>query len=311
MTTIPTAYGNLSVPDWDSDLIVRMLRTNGEWAFAEQLLLAPLIRPQDRVWDVGAFLGTYGIGLAQLAPHPPARLLAVEPGDNLFPHLLANLQKNAPCPFDIARCAVGEKTGRLRIKGRSQDDNAGALAFEPDAQGDGTIPCKSLPDLRAEHGGYDVLKLDVEGMENDVLRGDIAFIKKHQPVIWAECNETTSSIALLEALVWLGYEPLYVGFPYSRYGNFHHATEKPFPMAYEAALLAAPKDRMAAFTGKVAGEDIIIQPVRTSYDLRRAMWSTPRWSLDEWEQLSKPQLVALLGHQLRNEDLLHFLNNTA
>jgi FkbM family methyltransferase len=307
-STVSTFYGPLSLPDWNDDLIVRTLRAHGEWSLAEQILLAPLLRPQDAVWDVGGFLGTFGIGLAQLAEAPPARLVTVEPNPDLLPYLRANLERNAPCPHAIATFAIARTTGHLRRRAESEAANAGAIAYEDSCAVDGGVESRSLEDLRGEFGHYDVLKLDVEGMENEAIRGDIDYILKRRPVIWAECNESSSHILLLEALCWLKYEPLYVAFPAFRRQNFRHSGEKIFPMAYEAALLAAPADRLASFTGRVANEEIIVRPVSTSYDLRQALWATPRWSMPQWVDLSRVELVALLGRQQRNEDFGSFLN---
>jgi FkbM family methyltransferase len=286
---------------------------HGEWAFAEQLLISRLILADDVVWDVGAFLGTFGIGVTRLSETAPAKLVAVEPSAALYPHLLANLERNAPCPFQIAPFAAGATSGRLRPCSGTGEGNAGAIAYEAATDGteaEGDVICKSLQDLRAEYGDYDVLKLDIEGMENDAIRGDIDYILNHRPVIWAECNESLSSILLLEALIWLKYEPVYVAFPAFRRQNFNGSTEAIYPMAYEAVLLAAPPKRLTSFHAEVPGEDIIVRPVKTSFDLRRALWNTPRWSMPEWAELSKPELVARLGRNQRQEELVAFLADT-
>lgn len=310
MSITDTAYGPLSMPDWDKDLIVRTLVAHGEWSLCEQLLLAPMIRPQDALWDVGAFLGTFGIGVAQLAVAPPSRLIAVEPNPEVLTYLDANLRRNAPCPHRIAPFAVAQTAGRLHRRGGSGDGNAGAIAYEQAGEQEEFVVSLSLEDLRGEFGAYDVLKLDVEGMEVDAILGDVDYILSRQPVIWAECNETFDSILLLETLCRLKYKPLYVAFPAFRVQNFNQSGDKIFPMAYEAALLAAPVDRMDAFTGKVADEEIILRPVLTPGELRRALWDTPRWSMPEWVDLTKAELVAQLGRQYRGEDFGSFLSAT-
>lgn len=306
-TDLITAYGKFSTPNWQDDLIVRTLRAHGEWAFAEQLLIAPLIQSGDIVWDVGGFLGTFGIGVTQLSNAKPAKLVVVEPSAALYPHLLANLKKNAPCPFEVVPFGVAETAGRLRRRGSTDEGNAGAIAYEVADEG-GDIISKTLQQLRAEHGDYTVLKLDIEGMENAAIRSDIEYIQQHRPVIWAECNETVSSILLLEALCWLQYEPIYVAFPAFRKQNFNGSADMIYPMAYEAVLLAAPPERLAAFRGVVDNEDIIVRPVKTSFDLRQALFNTPRWALPEWARMSKAELVAVIGHQMREENLHDFLN---
>lgn len=309
---IQTVYGPLSVPDWPDDLIVRTLRNQGEWGFCEAELLAPLVRPEDRIWDVGAFLGTFGLGLIGRMAASPAKLVAVEPNEALHAHLTANLATGVDCPAAVVTDAVAGAHGKLSLRSGATGPNAGANAYEhvsaPAAEG---VDAKTLWQLRAEHGDYDLLKLDVEGMENEILRGDSEFIRQKRPVIWTECNEDVSSIAVLETLVWAGYTPLYLAFPAFRSAPSDDRSPPPYPMAYEAALLAAPPDRLDLVTGRVAGEEIIAEPVMTSYDLRKALWRTPRWAMAEWTGLSRPELVALLGRQYRGEELGRFLNDPA
>lgn len=309
MREIKTVYGNLSTPDWEQDLIVRSLRIYGEWAFAEQQLLAPMLRGEDRFWDVGAFLGTFGLGVSKLATVAPAQLVCVEPGLALLPHLAENLRRNAPCPAVVAPFGVALKNGHLRPRAsnRAATDNSGAIAYEPSVGTTGSIRSRTLRDLRAEFGDYTVLKLDVEGMEVDAIKSDWEFIQKTKPVIWAECNESPLSFHLQETLIALGYHPVYVAFPFARKQNYNNSAEVIYPMAYEAALLAAPPERLRAFTGKVPGEEIIVSPADTVSGLREALWSTPRSIKAEWIGLSTPQLIGMLSHQIKFKDIRTFL----
>ena len=307
---VKTAYGYLKMPEWHDDLIVRALELYGEWAYVEQQLLSSMIRPTDTIWDVGAFLGTFGLGISQLSMQSPAKIIAFEPNPALFDCLHANLHENAPCPFEVVPFAVAQSSRLIRPSKDFAVSNAGAIAYEDAESGDSNVlAAKSLYDLRQDYGNYDILKLDVEGMEDEAIRGDYDFIMSSRPVVWAECNESLSSIRLLEALVSLKYEPLYVAFPAFRRHNFNDSKVRMFPMAYEAVLLAAPADRISEFKWMVEGEDVIVRPVTTSFDLRRALWYTPRWALDEWAGLSSAELVALIGRQMRNEELVTFLND--
>jgi FkbM family methyltransferase len=309
-----TIYGRITTPDWPDDIIVRSLSSLGEWSYLEQQILARLVREGDVLWDGGAFLGTFGIGVAQIAERtgqPLARLVAVEPGAELRPFLADNLQRNVTCDQVLVACALGAVAGRL-MPSHVIGTNHGALAYhaadqtEEDTAG---VECLPLWHLRAQYGGYDILKLDVEGMEVEALKGDFENIRDHKPVIWAECNEALSSILLLEALVAAGYAPRYVAFPAFRRANFHGRTDLAHPMAYEAALLAAPTDRLAQLDVTDLGEEIIVKPVTTSWDLRQALWATPRWADPAWTTASRAELIALLGRLSRSEALGAFLND--
>lgn len=304
-----TCYGKFCVQEDESDLISRSLRMHGEWAYTEVQLLAPLLHPSDVVWDVGAYLGTFGLGLSQLAH--PARLMAVEANLAVIPLLRRNLETNAPCPFGVVHGAVAARAGRVHLVAAPSAENLGATRFEPadETAEDGYVDSLTLQALRAQHGDYDVLKLDIEGMELDALLGDLEYLRNRKPVIWAECNEDPASLQLLAAMKQLGYDPLYVAFPAFRRANFNNSDERIFPIAYEAALLAAPADRLADFSATVTEEECIVRPVATAFDLRRALWDTPRWGQPEWAEMTKPELIARLGRLSRSEDFEIFLSD--
>lgn len=316
MMQISTIYGEISTPDWEDDLIVRTLRTLGEWSYTEQLLAAQLVRRGDALWDGGAFVGTFGIGVTQIAAaqgRAPQSLLAIEPGAELRAPLLANLGRVRACKASLEPVAIGPANGRLRALAADQaSENHGGIAYaEDDGAGEdaGAVPSAALWQVRQRHGAYDVLKIDLEGGENRALRDEFDYLAAAHPVIWAECNEALESIALLEAMVSAGYEPLYLAFPAFRKDNFRGTTDIPYPMAHEAVLLAAPPERLAAFRPGAVGAEVICRPVKTSWDLRQALWATPRWARPEWEDLSRAELVALLGRVTRGEDLRLFLND--
>ena len=108
----------------------------------------------------------------------------------------------------------------------------------------------------------------------------------------------------------MGYEPVFIACSPFRRKNFNQSAEIIYPMAYEAVLLAAPPERLASFIARLEGEEVIVCPVKTSFDLRCALWKLPRWSMPEWTELSRPELVALLGRQYSKQELIAFLDDT-
>ncbi|MFP5258660.1 MAG: FkbM family methyltransferase [Acidobacteriota bacterium] len=305
--TIRTIYGDIQMPESESDLISRFLLLYGEWSYVETQLLATVLEANDRVWDVGAFLGTFGMGLVSQAP--VRFLLAVEAQASLMPLLRNNLEVNASCPFAVAHAAVTREVGPMRPVAQPDNVNFGATSFEPAAaDNQESVPGLSLRALRAVNGDYDVLKLDIEGLEGQALRGDIQYLRDRKPVIWVECNETPSSLELFSLLRWLDYHPLYVAFPVFRKNNFNGCNTRIFPFAYEAALLAAPPNRLERFSTAVTTEECIVRPLESGFDLRKALWDTPRWGQSEWVGKSKAELIACMGRLVKGQQLKTFLN---
>ncbi|WP_195759979.1 FkbM family methyltransferase [Paracoccus sp. S-4012] len=310
--TLETLYGLMHVPDWSDDLILRSLRQLGEWCAAEAILAGALLEPGDTLWDAGAFLGTFALGVARQTT--PGQVVAIEANPDVTGALERNLGL-LPCPARLAPCGVGARGGWL---GPALEDpqNHGATRYshaETRPEEGPAIPCRTLADLRAEFGPYDMLKLDLEGMELDALRGDLWYLRDRHPLIWAECNESPESLSLLGGLKWLEYDVLYVAFPAFRKTNHRGTEELIYPMAYEAALVAGPAERLAGLATRAAalvpGEDIICRPIATSFDLRRALFDTPRWARPDWTGLSRAELIARLGRMEKGVALREFLKD--
>ncbi|MGV6847914.1 MAG: FkbM family methyltransferase [Marinibacterium sp.] len=322
---IDSLYGPLVVPDRKGDLVLDVLESTGEWAALESALAAALLPPGGALWDAGAFVGTFSLGLARHAR--PGRVLAIEADPDLAGCLRANLGL-LPCRGNVVSAGLGPAAGWL-VPARSRDAaNRGAdsYRFVPEAPEDpGACPSRTLADLRAEHGDYDLLKLDLEGMELDALRGDMDHLRARHPAIWAECNEDHASLRLMAGLKWAGYGVLYVAFPAVRAQPYRMPGDPVLPMAYEAALVAAAPGPLAAFAahldGRRGGEpappgtapipgapaDILCRPVETAFDLRRALFDTPRWGREDWAGLSRAELIARLGRAEQGIDLKTFI----
>lgn len=331
MPQFKTQYGIIQTPDWSDDLIATSLEKHGEWAFIESLVFSTLIRKGDKVWDGGAFLGTFGLGATQIAAQAGRRaafLLAIEPGTELNASLQCNLQRNSPCLWDLAARAISLHETTMQAVFEAEA-NHGARAYHvvpdtadaaPDPDASGADPAKASADgtqvqgwplwhLRQQYGDYDCLKLDLEGMEFEALKSDFDYIHDKKPVIWVECNESPHSLKVLEAMCALGYDPIYVASLAFRPDNFNRNPYQIYPMAYEAALVGVPRDRLAGFDPAAAApdHDIILRHVRNSWDLRNALWVTPRWAMAEWINMSRSELIALMGRILRDESLETFL----
>jgi FkbM family methyltransferase len=305
-----TLYGPMDMPNWPEDLIVQALCDFGEWSAQEAALFARLLPENAVLWDCGAFLGSFTLGVAR--HRVLSSVLAVEANAALVPFLARNLSRLAPCPVTVLSGGVGPQNGSLRPNVQDEiAQNHGAQVYEFNeiqAYGPGMIPCHTLKGLRAQHGDYTALKLDLEGMEADVIKGDYAYIRDRQPILWAECNEARGSLHLLSVLKSLNYNPVYIAFAAFRKDNYRGNPDLRYPFAHEAALFAAPQDVLQAidWTDEMFS-GAIVRPVATAVDLRKALYDTPRWGRPEWEGLSQSELVARLTRALEHQDFKTFL----
>ncbi|GJE25666.1 FkbM family methyltransferase [Methylobacterium organophilum] len=139
-----------------------------------------IARTAKAVADVGAFTGLYGI-LAQLAA-PKATVLAVEPNPatraRLFTNLVANgcYPKLKVCPFAVSN-AVGTLTLRVAWGPDVLDTGASLAGYSENAADVAVrtevVTAAPLDVILTQQGilDPDLLKIDVEGLEDIVLAG--------------------------------------------------------------------------------------------------------------------------------------------
>jgi len=267
------------------------------------------------VLDVGAFLGTFGLGVSLL--RPLAGLCAVEANPALLPCLTANLR--------LARCsavAVGAMVaapGALPRPGAAPADNASAASFALGALGTlgargDPVPAPAraltLDQLRTEHGPFDLIKLDAEGMEAEILQSDAAALAAGGTALWVECNEEPRALDLCALLLGWGLEVHYFAAACHNPDNHGRDPAPVLPWAYEAGLLAAPR-RAPRLDPDLRRHHCILQRIGSVAELEEALWRTPRWGMADWPVDDPAVLAALAGRTIRNQPRQGFLRSDA
>jgi FkbM family methyltransferase len=182
--------------------IGRSLDLYGEWAEAELELLGLFIKPGDTVVDAGANVGTHTLFFAGKVG-AGGRVFAFEPQRIVFQTLCANLALNSVVNVHAFQAALSRRPGTIVVPAPRYDvpANYGGVNLTG-AQGE-RVPVTTLDDLSID--GCRVLKIDVEGMELDVIEGGRALIASSKPIIYVENNDLSRSPALIERLLQLDY----------------------------------------------------------------------------------------------------------
>jgi FkbM family methyltransferase len=216
--TAVTKDGLMMFPqaDW---YVGRSLHEYGEFSALEQELWAAYI-PHDGVCvDVGANIGAHTIALARMASG--GWVYAFEPQRVLYQMLCGNTQL-AHCPNVIAaHGALGETAGHVRIPAiaYAASQNFGAVDMAQFAQTDG----EAVPVLPLDSCGFerlDFLKVDVEGMECEVLRGATKTIARTRPTMYIENDRADKADALVRLIHTLGYRAYTHNVPLYNPDNF-------------------------------------------------------------------------------------------
>jgi len=304
---IDTRYGQLSVPDSAQDVIGRFLAQYGEWAWDEACFVASILPKGARVLDVGAYVGTFGLGVG--LRQSLGSLCCVEANPEIVPLLRANIERLARQPSDVIAAMVSGDVWEART-GHFDPSNLGSLSFAEGANGDelATSPEQvlTLKQIREAHGPFDLIKLDVEGMEADIIRSDADFLSSGESMLWLECNEAEASLGLAELLLEWGLNLYYFAFPSYNPNNLRNDPDPIYPFAYEAGLLAG-RTLAPILDASLAEHQCILKRITSIDDLREALWRTPRWGMREWEGASANEVAALAGRALLGQELEKFL----
>jgi FkbM family methyltransferase len=225
-----------------NDLFIgRSLDLYGEWCESELLLLGNYIRESDVVLDVGANIGTHTIAFAEMVGRT-GRVHAFEPQSSLFHLLCGNIALNCLDNVRAYRKAVGSGDGEIKLPELPAPNtpfNYGAVSLSMPCGGEKVelVPLDSL-DLTSCR----LIKIDVEGMELEVLEGAKKTVEKLQPLLFVENNTIDQSPRLIDGIFRLGYRAYWQVSPYFSEYNFFGNTENVFSKYRpEANLICVPK----------------------------------------------------------------------
>lgn len=187
----------------------------GVWSGDELDLLGQLIQPGQTVLDVGANMGTHTLAFCNFVG-PTGRVHAFEPQRIMFQAMVASVALNSWANVHAHMTLVGAKKGVMRLPGIRYDEpsNFGMMTLAPDRDRPDTL--SYLDDEAGEEVAMitvdslnlpacHLIKIDVEGMEIDVLRGAAKTIKAHRPLIYMECQPDARSKSSLKLLKSMGY----------------------------------------------------------------------------------------------------------
>jgi FkbM family methyltransferase len=178
-----------------------------EWQFVRRFLKLSHV-----VVDAGANLGTFTVPFAK-AVGPYGKVISFEPQPVIFDCLQNTVALNKLENVQLHRACLGNAPGNVEIfePDYSQPANFSGVSFADEGPGDVQYSQKKISapvltlDSVLQNQRLDFLKIDVEGMELEVLQGAQEALKKHQPVIYLENNRKPKSPAIIRLLQEQGY----------------------------------------------------------------------------------------------------------
>jgi FkbM family methyltransferase len=195
----------------------------GECCELESQFILTLLRNPGLVIEVGSNMGIHTIPMAQFLTAQGRTMLALEPQPVIFQQLCANLALNGLMNVRALPYACGRENGAVtfEIPDYAQPGNFGGTSMNAEpAPADALaarrelVQCVRLDNLVAD-GPVGVIKIDVEGFEQQVLEGSEGILARCHPLLYVENDRREHSPALIQWLfdheyrLWWHLPPLF------------------------------------------------------------------------------------------------------
>ena len=164
-----------------TDYIKNELRAGHAWEGFMSPYILKYCRPGSLAVDVGAHIGTHTIQLSR-AVGEKGKVLAIEPQPKSLQELVVNMALNQANNIEFFWGAAGSQHSNIELNPLSaENEGAAGLGSGGTGQFVEVIPLDSL-----QLQNVSLIKIDVEGMEIDVLRGAKETILRDHPVLLIE-----------------------------------------------------------------------------------------------------------------------------
>jgi FkbM family methyltransferase len=133
--------------------------------------------------DCGANYGYWSV-LVSSKPYGSHKAIAIEPSGANFPKLANNARINGN-RFEVMKCAIGASRGTARLSGTKHE----AFSIAGGDSGE-EVPVIALDNLlddgKVAPGGKYLIKLDVEGVEIEAIKGGARLLKEDSVILCEE-----------------------------------------------------------------------------------------------------------------------------
>lgn len=240
----PTPYSNKWLLDHPEDIL-------------ELQVFSRVAREADgALFDIGAHIGTFAVLFCKLSRHDAATF-EPHPDASDKIHRVAALNDVHPNRIRVLQAAVGSEVGMTNmhldeISGFAQVQKYDSSRARADASID--VPLTTVDKTRSELGvKVGLLKIDVEGFEDEVLKGAGETIARDRPVISLELHSDylrergSDSRAIVAELLEKGYSLM-------RLNGRPVKTGTVFTFVSRAHLLAVPQEDRLRYQRILAGK---------------------------------------------------------
>jgi FkbM family methyltransferase len=248
--------------------IGRSFTEYGEYSEGEIDLFRQCLGPGDVALDIGANLGAHTIPIARLVG-PTGFVFAFEPQRVLFNILCGNVALNELVNVKAFPFALGREPGQTRVMPLDYGgpNNFGGVSLGGE-QGE-VVPVAPLDQVGLPKAR--LIKIDVEGMELEVLLGAKALLARDRPFLYVENDRLEKSEALAAQLLADGYRMWWHVPPLFNPRNFRGNGGNVFGGIRSFNMLCLPRETPA----QLEGFQEITKPQDASDILRKVTQGAP------------------------------------
>jgi FkbM family methyltransferase len=182
----------------------RSIEKYGEFCEGEPALFRQICTEGSVVVEAGANIGVHTMSLSRFVGDN-GRIYAFEPQRIVFQTLCANMALNSINNVECFQMAVSDHQGHVLIPDIRYDIEGNFGGVSLNSFNVGSRVQQVALDLFIDTPNLRLLKVDVEGMEHEVITGARSLIGKHRPILYVENDRPEKSKALIELIQSLDY----------------------------------------------------------------------------------------------------------
>jgi FkbM family methyltransferase len=216
------------------------LRKYGEFSSEETALFRIIVQPGRTVLDIGANVGAHTVELSRLVG-PAGVVHAFEPQRLIFQLLCANLALNNCTNVFTRQAAVGAACGTIPVPSPdpARRCNYGGLSLLDQTAGE-AVPSLTIDSLDLNDCQF--IKIDIEGMETEALRGAAATIARFRPMLYVENDRQARSAELIGLLQQYSYRLYWHLPPLYNANNFRADADNIFGDKVSVNMIGIPAE---------------------------------------------------------------------
>lgn len=168
------------------------LFTNGTYEEGTVDQLKKLLQPGNTFLDIGANIGWMSL-VGSAAVGADGKVIAIEANPNTLPILQHNLALNNATNVEVLGIAVSDQAGEALLFENWNVNRGGASLLSQDGENGIEVKVETLDRLFAPETPLHVVKIDVEGLEPQVIAGGKEWFSAQKPVFIFEISSERST----------------------------------------------------------------------------------------------------------------------